>query len=218
MPQPDEFQTTEAPADDRMTNLPPEELREIIRFGKRWGPINTAIGWIAAVTAVPLGLLMVAEGFVSLTWPGVPGQITSSRINGVESTNVSVRRRKADKQTKYHFDVRYRYTVDGQSYTGDRLWHRLGPTNVSRESIAAKAKPYPTGAKVTVYHSWLRPQMATLERGPTIWDFLIFLGGGAMAATGIIAGRSFRQSARDAAWELEIAEEADELERELGLK
>ena len=203
----------ENPLKDAFADAPEDDVRSAVRRGRLWGPVNSALGWIAAVTAVPIGAFLLAEGFVSLTWRATPAEITSSRVNNTTTKSFSVRPKmgRDGERTTYRFRVRYRYSVGNETFTGNRLWHRLGPSTVNPETIAAIAEPYPAGADATAYYSWLRPGLATLERGPTRWDFLIFVGGLTFAVVGIKGGRHFRASAAEAEFELEAREILDEL-------
>lgn len=68
--------------------------------------------------------------------------------------------------------VRYRYTVGGQEFTGDRYHYNVVGTN--DKSWHKVAKDLPAGSPVTVYYHPADPAEATLTRGPQGFD--LFLG------------------------------------------
>lgn len=78
----------------------------------------------------------------SLTWPTVSGRITASRIESGRETDAVV--------------FKYRYTVDGRTYTGTRA-------NFALRSV--RLHDYPVGLPVVVYYRPSHPKTSVLEPG-----------------------------------------------------
>ena len=99
-------------------------------------------------------------------WPTAQGEILK--------TWVSVRSDSEDDE--YVPEVRYRYTVEGQTYTGDRL--RAAPVSAgSRNGAERMLAAYPQGAVVRVYYNPQNPAESVLEPG-VARSFWFFLAGG----------------------------------------
>ena len=107
-----------------------------------------------AAVAVALGAFGIAiAGFKFVyawparTWPATVGTIVEARfVDGFRNDR---------------FDVAFTYTVDGDTYRGDRI--RLA--SLSDDTIVrAQRARYPEGARVDVYYDPQAPERAVLER------------------------------------------------------
>ena len=113
-------------------------------------------------------------------WPTVPGEIVRS---GVEDQTVDDSDRDRGTYTRYKPQLRYRYTVKGKSYIGDRVsfgyeWHG------SPWTAQLVANRYPVGKRVRVHVSPSDPSETSLESGITLATIGAFAGGLAFIAVG----------------------------------
>jgi hypothetical protein len=114
-------------------------------------------------------------------WPTVPGEILRS---GVEDQTIDDLDRSAGSRTRYKPQLRYRYTVKGKTYVGDRVsfgyeWHGLEWT------AQLVANRYPVGKRVRVHVSPSDASESSLESGITLATIGAFAGGIAMIAVGL---------------------------------
>ncbi len=86
-------------------------------------------------------------------YPSVPGEITQSEV----------RERGGGKNHTVREDVRYRYTVDGEERTGDRV-HFHGVGAGGRSAAQKIVEAYPAGRKVQVIYNSADPGDAALDR------------------------------------------------------
>lgn len=92
----------------------------------------------------------------SLTWPSVKGRVTETRLD-------ASRKPKA-KTTDYTALITYTYSVNGQSYTANRI--RFGAEGENtRESQQSVLNRFPEGARVDVLYDPANPAIATLLTG-----------------------------------------------------
>ena len=90
--------------------------------------------------------------FASKQWPTAEGTITSTSVRESRSTNS-----KGRDSTYYHVEISYRFTVDGRSYSGDRVaFGDMGRGDPAYPR--AVVKRYPCGMKVTVFYQ-ARPRV-----------------------------------------------------------
>ncbi len=101
-------------------------------------------------------------------WPTTEGEILETWVS----------ERSDSENDEYVPAVRYRYTVAGQTYTGERL--RAAPVSAgTRRGAEQMLAPYFKGAVVRVYYNPQNPAEAVLEPGVTR-SFWLFLAGGAV--------------------------------------
>lgn len=96
----------------------------------------------------------------SVQWPSVEGvmllsQPRSQHLNSAEPEGA---------QHDWVSEVRYRYSVNGVSHTGDRL-RAFGRRHMSREESMQELAPFPVGAKVKVYFDPAKPDSSVLIPG-----------------------------------------------------
>lgn len=84
----------------------------------------------------------------------------------------------------YHFEVSYRYVVDGRPYEGDRLSLDKPFLMISKEEAEALCARYRPGAKGTVHVHPTNPARALLQHPTGLgWAVLALLGAVCLAAT-----------------------------------
>lgn len=90
--------------------------------------------------------------------------------------------------TTYGFGVRYRYTVGGQSFEGDRYAFGSGKASDGRGRARTLVKQHPVGSKLTVYYDPAKPQQSVIERhvDPTMKFLLLFLQPFILVGVGLI--------------------------------
>ena len=114
------------------------------------------------------GLRSYQESRASQDWPSVEGEIRSSEV---------VSSRSSEGGRTYRAEVTYRYTVDGVSYTGDRIQaSTISSSSGSRAS--AMHRKYPKGKSVKVFYNPERPDRALLEPGASMGAILMSSLGG----------------------------------------
>lgn len=107
-----------------------------------------------------LGFRQYQNARVSKSWPIVPGVVVVSELYEYDS----------DDTTVYDADVRYQYTVNDFSYTGDKvMFGGVGSSNPT--SAIEIVNRYPVGQAVEVYYDPADPGTAVLEKGvhESVW-------------------------------------------------
>ncbi|MFO0819399.1 MAG: DUF3592 domain-containing protein [Pirellulales bacterium] len=108
--------------------------------------------------------LGIREARESLQWPTTPGRITQSGVDvsiSREHENDSRRRRET---RSYSAHVAYEYTVEGKTYTGERIavvTDQFG----SHDWAKATTEKFPVGREVTVSYHPEHPEQCVLEPG-----------------------------------------------------
>ncbi len=96
------------------------------------------------------------EARASAGWPATEGKIIHTEVRASSSGD--------SLNTVYYPQIRYEYSVLGQTYTGSQITFGGTPAkNTLREAKKALAA-YPYGASVTVYYNPENPQDAVLKR------------------------------------------------------
>ncbi|MCH8474337.1 MAG: DUF3592 domain-containing protein [Opitutales bacterium] len=136
--------------------------------------------FLPGVVILFFGLRALQESRESLNWPSVEGQVLSSKIVESRSSSSS-----GGSSTSYRADVTYRYTVDGSSYTGDRI--QASSVSSSNHSRArAMTRKYPEGKTVEVFYNPDRPYRSLLEPGKSLGALLTSGFGGLFATFGLV--------------------------------
>ena len=119
-------------------------------------------------TIVPLIFLVVLGVFIyrrsqqgsaakqaAQSWPATTGTVLMSSVQSKRTGN----------STSFYPAVVYQYTVNGQSYQGQRI--KAGEQFLNIRIIGdaeATVRRYPSGAQVTVYYNPASPAESALER------------------------------------------------------
>ena len=145
------------------------------------------MNWIAIlipslIVAGGLGLFAWAwtayrDGRLSLGWPSVSGQVTSSSVT-LETTQADSDSRL---ESTYYPSVSYDYRVDGQALKGSRVGVGGAVGTARKEDAEAVAKRYAVGSKVDVYYDPANPEYAVLVRGANMIMVWVIAGCGAVA-------------------------------------
>jgi hypothetical protein len=118
-----------------------------------------SVGLLAGYAALSFGwtdLKAWSGYFASRDWLPAVGHITHSAIKAYRS----------GRATLYEPEVRYTYTVEGQSHTGGRLTFKSWSETMFQEEAQRALEPYRLGAMVTVLYDPQRPRRSVLERRP----------------------------------------------------
>jgi hypothetical protein len=120
-----------------------------------FGAVIAVVGYLLAFHGTNVGM---GRGEASEDRPTTTGTVTHS---GVKSTRSS----RSQGGTKYRPEVEYEYTVDGETYIGNRL--SFSSATGGRGSAQEKADAYPEGSRVTVHYDPQRTSDSVLEPGAT---------------------------------------------------
>lgn len=124
--------------------------------------IGVSIMLIVALYLLLPALSALLRARDSQKWPSVQGVLEHAWVETREYTqSVSHNQRF---RVSYFPQVRYRYTVAGQTYEGGRIniGAQVGSSKRDAERILA---PYPPGSTVEVFYDPAAPENAVLERG-----------------------------------------------------
>lgn len=93
-------------------------------------------------------------------WPSVEGEMLEARARARNETGDQT----GTPTHEWFTEVRYRYTVDGVTYTGDRL-RAFGLTHFDEQQALQEIAPFPAGHKVKVYYDPAKPSSSVLIPG-----------------------------------------------------
>lgn len=93
-------------------------------------------------------------------WPSVQGEMLSSRVFAHNQTGGE----QGVSTHEWYTEVHYRYTVQGQTYEGNRL-KAFGRHHFSKELAEAELAPFPVGQPVRVYYNPAKPSESVLIPG-----------------------------------------------------
>jgi hypothetical protein len=146
--------------------------------GLIFGVIFSVVGFCVVYF---LGLPMLREAKASSSWPTSDGVVTVARVESKRE------RRDGKTRTMYSHHIEYRYTVDGQELTGDRVWTSDGGTSSSSSSFAKNTVAnYPVGKEVKVHYDPAAPAVCVLEPGTTWVTYLPLILGGVFFLVGMM--------------------------------
>lgn len=118
--------------------------------------LSSLVFLVGLVLALWLGPRMVLEGWATSSWPTVEGEIFSADVE-----------RATTRGSGHHYvaKLRYRYTFEGQAYSGTRV-HTAGSPSFNRgDEAAAFIANYPVGGAVQVFVNADDPAQAVLQHG-----------------------------------------------------
>ena len=154
---------------------PPNESPWYLRF----------LPWLLILVGsvvVFVGSNKVWLGLKSRDWPRVPGIVRSSAVQ--ESYKTRKSGSGSERYKVYEATLIYDYTVDAQSYTGDRISFGHAPSE-NRHAEQSYVDRLPSGSEVTVFYDPNQPDRSVLHPGKTevkpiglIVVGLVFIGGG----------------------------------------
>lgn len=93
-------------------------------------------------------------------WPYVIGEVTASRAYSQNPHGDDM----GTPNHRWQTEVRYRYEVNGERLTGNRL-RAFGLNHFSKEDAEAEVAPFPIGLKVKVYYDPAKPGTSVLIPG-----------------------------------------------------
>lgn len=115
---------------------------------------------------------MIYRTRASTAWPTTEGSVVSSTVETLRSK----------RSVSFHPEVRYRYEVNGQSYTSDTISFG-GNDSGALAAAQSYTHHYPSGAKVTVHYEPEDPSVVCLECGSAgMANYVVTLGGLVLAA------------------------------------
>jgi len=123
---------------------------------------------------VVIGIVGLMDGLASRSWDAVSGEIIESRFSLARSQRVY-----------WVVEIRYRYTVEGLTYEGDRVGFWKGRRFWSPGAAERLVTMYPKGCIVTLFVSPSDRSLAVIDPGVGWSAAMPFLSGGVLAAFGI---------------------------------
>jgi hypothetical protein len=156
--------------------------------------IKGFLGFIAALGLLfaIFGVFFIFDGLEARSWPSANGEVVSTRVQRhtfmQQKVEYSESRREA--RRTYYPEITYRWTVDGQSYTGSR-W-ALGeshPDYKERPEAEKAAAGYPSGMAIDVYYDPADPSQPVLDRSLKLGAFVPLPLGLLFLAAGIVGLR-----------------------------
>ncbi|MCB0323511.1 MAG: DUF3592 domain-containing protein [Bdellovibrionales bacterium] len=143
------------------------------------------------------------------SWPVTEGEVVTTRIRTEleVSGGTTVTKAARDRLRQHYPSITYRWTVDGESYTGSR--YRLGATHEkfdTRAEAQAAARRFTPGTKVPVYYDPNSPSQAVLDPSATFVIYVPLLIGLLFLVTGAL-GLRYAEAIEQASAEKELASE-----------
>lgn len=99
-------------------------------------------------------------GQASPEWPHVMGEMLEARARAYNETGDS----SGTPTHEWFTEVRYRYSVNGQTYTGTRL-RAFGRRHMDEAQAQAELAPFPVGKPVKVFYDPAKPESSVLIPG-----------------------------------------------------
>jgi len=121
-----------------------------------------------------IGVMELIGGLASRDWDAVSGEIIESRFTLTRWQRVN-----------WEVEIRYRYTIEGRTYEGDRFCFGTGMTVYSLRAAERAVTTYPKGRIVTLFVSPSDRSRAVIEPGVGWRVAMPFLAGGLLIALGI---------------------------------
>ncbi len=146
---------------------------------------------ILGLAAIAFGITLAIKGMRTEHWPITNGKIESANLKEQSSRNGPT----------YSAEVTYRYQVNGDSYTGNKI--SVGALSSSDEYARAILNRYPVGAPVSVHYSPGDPADAVLETGIHGGTWLCFGVGTVFTLAGVMFLRLFKSPVPELSWSLE---------------
>ncbi len=116
------------------------------------------IAVLALVAVLAWRAWQIKQG--SPNWPHVMGEMLEARARARNETGDQ----RGTPTHDWFTEVRYRYTVNGQTYTGTRL-RAFGLNHMDEASALHELAPFPKGQPVKVYYDPAKPSSSVLIPG-----------------------------------------------------
>lgn len=121
---------------------------------------------LGLVTAL-FGIYFIVYGNAAASWPEVQGTVVSATVKSRTSMRRSQTVGQRDRLREFYPSITYRWTVNGQTYTGSR--YQLGANAESyyfgeRDKAQAEVDAHPVGKSIPVFHDPADPSAAVLVR------------------------------------------------------
>ena len=139
------------------------------QYWNRWIRRKLGIGtvillFIAGAAGLWIGYERWFHGSGSIDWESVEGEIVSSEVHQY----TSYRARGSIRETSYEPRISYQFKVNGESFTGDRIWFDDvpgGTEEAGRDKSEEYVERFPAGSSTTIYYDPARPERSTLIQG-----------------------------------------------------
>lgn len=119
------------------------------------------------------------KAMATKNWPTADATI---KVSEIEETTITVRYQGV--KPFYKPIIRFAYSVDGATYTGNRIKTSFPPGSIKRPWATAITSRYPFGAQVKVHYDPADHSYAVLETGTSSDNTFFFV----MAGVGLVFG------------------------------
>jgi hypothetical protein len=130
----------------------------------------------------------IVLAYQSQQWPSVEGEITSSYVQrdvrAIENSS---------KKPTYTPKISYQYTVNGKTYTGEKISFSGGEGGEKKNEAQAVVDHYFSGKKIAVYYDPEHPKKAVLETGFRWQTFMPCAAGLGFLIVGIICLKAYQK-------------------------
>lgn len=155
--------------------------------------------WFMILLGLALGSFgtwFIRTASESKSWPEAEGTVRSTRVRWSTSSSDS---NKMNPTRRYHYEVTYRYEVDGVEYKNDRYSLGTGPRvgktyRSDQEARTAASQAYPFGSKVKVAYDPANPSSSVLSSGLNGGTFAPLILGIFFTACGVLFKKAAAKS------------------------
>lgn len=140
---------------------------------------------LGGLAGIGYGVLTVQQANDMESWPTAEAIITYSKVR--------IQTPDSGGSSTYIADIRYRYAVDGHTYSSDRITTAQYGTDDSSRAHK-QVRTYAVGRTVLAYYNPDEPDYAVLE---TAWDKIYALAFGAGIVAALLGLLMLRNAARD---------------------
>lgn len=153
--------------------------------------VKAALGGLAllGLATAGFGLYLVIYGNDAASWPETQGTVVSATVKTHTSRRGSQSVGQRDRLREYYPSITYRWTVNGQTYTGSQ--YQIGANadsyyRAEREKAEAEVAKYPAGTAIPVYYDPDAPSTAVLVRDVSAGVYVPLPVGLVMLALGVL--------------------------------
>lgn len=119
--------------------------------------IAAALILIMGIVLVQDRIRLLMEGYASLDWPTVTGEVVAAEASPIIDAKVG---------PGWRIEVDYQYAVDGSVHHNDRLRHDRRLRGMTREEAEKKLERFQPRQSVDVHYDPDRPSHSVLMAGP----------------------------------------------------